>query len=60
MTVPYLLPINKTIVASNGNFIIKEIESGYELWEEKPHIWLLTSFDINDFREDIGKVFEIR
>ena len=55
MIVPYL-PTDKTIISENGKFRIKEVDEGYELWDDEADHWLLTCDRINDFREEIGKV----
>ncbi len=69
MIVPYL-HTNKLIQAEKGNFRIREIEEGYELWREPYRKWykpwkknppklVLTRSRINDLRDAIGKVYRI-
>ena len=58
MIEPYL-PTDEIIYAKNRFFIIKESEDGYELWQHFPRIWLLNGSKVNDFREEIGTIYEI-
>lgn len=58
MIVPYL-PTDKVIHASNGSFIIIEVEEGYELWEHSPRKLLITHTNINYFRKRIGEVYKL-
>ncbi|AHJ87515.1 hypothetical protein Bp8pC_084 [Bacillus phage Bp8p-C] len=58
MIVPYL-PTDKVIKASNGNFIIRETVTGYDLWKVNPDVFVTSKPNINYLREDIGRVFKI-
>lgn len=58
MIVPYL-EVGKIIISKNGTFEIRETEEGYELWDVENNHWLVESYSINSFRQDIGEVIKI-